>query len=228
MSVIHSRMPLATVPISRLQNGQTGYSDVLAVPAANAATLADYIDGLGTYGAPLNPSGDHGHDHSGGYFGRAMFVSVASMTLNAPQGTTGVIYPEKYYYLLLPLGAGGTTSQTDGVAVPLWVPNCDRNGAYANLAIRIRANVVATTLTASDTLQVIAKLNDASYTFSVSSPNTTGTRYLASASTSQLIPSIPGAVNNLHCNAKVVRASGGSSRGCTINIEEVELGVYQT
>jgi len=229
MSVVHSRMPLATVPISRLQNGQTGYSDVLAVPAANAATLADHIDGLGTYGMPVNPSGEHGHDHSGGLFGRPMFVSVASMTLHGAQGTTGVVYPAKFYQLWIENAPGGTTTVDDGPTVPIWVPGCDPIvGAYVRLAVRLRVNLVLTGLQSTDTLEVVAKINDDSYTFTLTNPHTTGVQIFASASTAQLVGTLPGATNNIMISAKAIRVAGGASRACTINVEEVEFGVYQT
>jgi len=229
MSVLHSRMPLATVPISRLQNGQTGYSDVLAVPAANAATLADHIDGLGTYGMPINPSGEYGHDHSGGLFGRPMFVSVASTTLNPDVFVTGVRQPAKFYFLSTESAAGGITTAVDGQPVPIWVPGCDPiAGAYVRLAIRFTARLASTTLTSSDTVEVIAKINDDSYTFTLTNPHITGVRNFASASTTQLIGTVPGAINNVSFRTRVVRVAGGSSRGCVIYFQEMELGVYQT
>lgn len=229
MSVVHGRMPLATVPQARLQNGQVGYSDVLAVPAANAATLADYVDGLGTYGSPLNPSGEPGHDHSGGMFGRPMFITVGSTTLHGAQGGTGVVYPAKFYQLYIDNGPGGTTTVDDGPYVPCWIPGCDLiSGAYVRLGVRFRINITATGLDAADSLEVIAKINDDQYAFTVSSPNTTGVRYLGSASTAQTVGTEPGATNNVSLSAKVVRVAGGANRGCIINVHEIEYGVFST
>jgi hypothetical protein len=229
MSVVHSRMPLATLPQARLQNGQVGYSDVLTVPAANAATLADFVDGLGTYGMPLNPSNEPGHDHSGGMFGRPLFITVVSSTLSAGQGGTGVVYPAKYYVLSVDNAAGGVTTLTNGDPIPCWIPGCDPiSGAYARMGVRLRIDVLATTLLATDTLEVIVKLNDDQYAFTVSSPNTTGVRYIGSASAAQTIGSHPGATNVYSISAKATRVAGGSARACIINVHEIEFGVFST
>lgn len=229
MSVVHSRMPLATLPQARIQNGQVGYNDVLAVPAANAATLADFVDGLGTYGMPLNPSNEAGHDHSGGVFGRPMFITVGSSCLSSGQGVTGVVYPAKYYYLSEFNAAGGVTTVINGDPIPCWIPGCDLiSGAYAKLGVRLRIAIVGTTLSASDTLEVIVKINDGSYAFSVSNPHITGIRYIGSASAAQTIATEPGATNTYSVSARVARVAGGSARACTINVHEIEFGVFST
>lgn len=229
MSIVHSRMPLSVPPVSRLQNGQTGYSEVLTTPAANAATLADYVDGLGGYGAMLNPSSEYGHDHSGGFFGRPMFVTVASATMHGAQGEIGVIYPAKFYQIYIENSAGGTQTVDTEPPIPVWVPNCDLvDGAYRQLAVRLRINITNTGLDASDTLQIIVHLAQYNYAFTVSSPNVTGERYIGTASSSQLVGTVPGAVNNVYLEGKVDRVAGGASRGCIINVHEIEFGVYST
>jgi len=229
MSTVHSRMPLAVTPYTRLQNGKAGYSEVLTVPAANTATMADHVNGLGTYGAPLNPSGDVGHDHSGGYFGRPMFISVVSTTLNPNITTTGVVQPAKFYLLGAENSAGGTSTLLNGQPVPVWIPPCDpKSGAYVQMAVRFTARVWTTTLVSSDTVSIIVKVNDDSHTFSLSNPHVTGVRTFASSSSSELIATDPGAVNNVSFSTNVVRAAGGSSRGFGLYLEEIEFGVFST
>ena len=229
MSTIHSRIPPSPLRPARAKNGQPGYSDLLLTPAANAATMADYVDGLGDYGMPPNPSGDYGHDHSGGYFGKPIFRSLFTSTLHGAQGETGVVYPKKHYQLYIENKAGGVTNTEIGPSIPLWIPNCPMiDGAYVSLGVRMRISIVSTTLTASDTLQIIVNLSQNSYTFAVSSPNTTGERYIGSASASETVNTVPGATNEAFLTGKAIRASGGSLRGCVINVHELELGVYST
>ena len=230
MSTVHSRWPVYPVPYTRAQNGQVGYSELLVTPAANAATLADHIDGLGSYGAPLNPSSEPGHDHSGGHFGRPLFCSVASLSLDGPQGTTGVVNPQRFRFITLENAAGGTTTNTTMVSPTfIWVPNCDpADGAYVNLGISARIDLTATTLTASDVLTVYLKVGEDEQGFTITGPNSTGVKNLASSSTSERVSVRVGQVNLVEVRASVVRAAGGSSRGCKLDFNELELGVYST
>jgi len=230
MSTIHSRLPLYPVPYIRAKNGQPGYSELLTTPAANAATLADWVDGLGTYGGPLNPSSEPGHDHSGGHFGKPLFCTVASLSLDGPQGTTGVLYPQRFRSITIEDDAGGTTTNETMVSPTfIWVPPCDAtDGAYVNLGISARVDLTTTTLTASDVLTVFFKVGEDEQGFVVSGPNTTGVKNLASSSTSERVSVRVGAVNLVEVRASVVRAAGGSSRGCKLDINELELGVYST
>jgi len=230
MSKIHARLPMFPVTYTRAQNGQPGYSDLLAVPAANTATMADHVDGLGTYGAPLNPSSEPGHDHSGGHFGKPLFATVASLSMHGPQGTTGVLYPARFRTLLIDNAAGGVTTKVYLRARHfLWVPNCDSIvGAYANLGVIARINLSATTLGASDTLTLYIEVDGDEQSFSVSNPNVAGIKILSSASLAQCVSPILGTVNRVAVRATVVRAAGGASRGCNLEIHELEFGVYQT
>lgn len=231
MSTVHSRFPLYPVPYTRAQNGQPGYSEILTTPAANAATLADYVDGLGTYGGPLNPSSEPGHDHSGGHFGKPLFLTVASLSLDGPQTHgTGVIYPQRFRSITIENAAGGTTISAAMVSPTfIWIPPCDAtDGAYVNLGISARVDLATTTLTASDVLTVYFKVGEDEQGFVVSGPNSTGVKNLASSSTSERVSVRVGAVNLVEVRATVVRAAGGSSRGCKLDINELELGVYST
>jgi hypothetical protein len=230
MSTTHSRWPLYPVPYARAKNGQPGYNDLLASPAANASTLADWVDGLGAYGAPLNPSSEPGHDHSGGHFGKPLFCTVASLSLDGPQGTTGVIYPQRFRSITLEDGAGGTTTNATMVSPTfIWVPPCDpSDGAYVNLGISARVDLTTTTLTASDVLTVYFKVGEDEQGFTITGPNSTGVKNLASSSTSERVSVRVGQVNLVEIRATVVRAAGGSSRGCRLDFDELELGVYST
>ena len=231
MSVTFRPWPLYPVPYTRVQNGRPGYSDVLSVSAGDAATLADYVDGLGTYGGPLNPSSEPGHDHSGGHFGKPLFLTVASLSLDGPQTHgTGVIYPQRFRSITIENAAGGVTTSAAMVSPTfIWVPPCDAtDGAYVNLGISARVDLTTTTLTASDVLTVYFKVGEDEQGFVVSGPNSTGVKNLASSSTSERVSVRVGAVNLIEVRATVVRAAGGSSRGCKLDINELELGVYST
>lgn len=231
MSVTFRPWPLYPVPYTRVQNGQTGYNDVLSTAAGDAATLADWVDGLGGYGAPLNPSSEPGHDHSGGHFGKPLFCTVASLNLDGPQTHgTGVLYPQRFRFINIENAAGGTTTNAAMVSPTfIWVPPCDAtDGAYINLGISARVDLTTTTLTASDVLTAYFKVGDDEQGFVVSGPNSTGVKNLASSNTSERVSVRVGAVNRVEVRATVVRAAGGSSRGCKLDINELELGVYST
>lgn len=231
MSVTYRPWPLYPVPHTRVQNGQPGYNDVLSIAAGDAASLADWVDGLGTYGAPLNPSSEPGHDHSGGHFGKPLFLTVASLSLDGPQTHgTGVIYPQRFRSITIENAAGGVTNSAAMVSPTfIWVPPCDTtDGAYANLGISARVDLVSTTLSASDTLRVYFKVGDDEQSFIISGPNTTGVKKLTSSTTSERVSVKVGAVNLVEVRANVVRAAGGSVRGCRLDINELELGVYST
>ena len=231
MSTVHSRWPLYPVPYTRAQNGQVGYSELLVTAAANAATLADHIDGLGGYGAPLNPSSEAGHDHSGGHFGKPLFCTVASLSLDGPQiHDTGVIYPQRFRFISIENAAGGITTNATMVSPTfIWVPPCDpSDGAYVNLGISARVELTTTTLTASDVLTVYFKVGEDEQGFVMSGPNVTGIKNLSSSSTSERVSVRVGQVNLVEIRATVARAAGGSSRGCKLDFNELELGVYST
>jgi len=230
MSVTYRLWPPYPVPYTRAQNGQVGYSEILSNAAGDAATIADWVDGLGLYNAPLNPSSEPGHDHSGGHFGKPLFLTVASLSLDGPQGTTGVVYPQRFRFITLEDDAGGTTTNAAMLGQTfIWVPPCDlTTGAYANLGISARVELTATTLDASDVLTVYFKVGEDEQAFVVTGPNTTGVKKLASSSTSERVSARVGAVNLVEIRAKVERAAGGSSRGCRLDINELELGVYST
>lgn len=218
------------VAYTRAQNGQPGYSDLLAVPAANAATMADHVNGLGTYGAPLNPSSEPGHDHSGGHFGKPLFASVASLYMHGPQGTSGVLYPARYNEMTFFNQPGGVTSK-NYLRSPkyIWIPNCDSiSGAYSNLGVVVRANLASTTLGASDTLTLYIEIDGDEHGFLVPNQNIPGVKILSSASLAQCVSPILGTVNRVAVRATVVRAAGGASRGCNLEIYELEFGVFST
>jgi hypothetical protein len=230
MSVTYRLWPPYPVPYTRAQNGQIGYSEIVSNAAGDAATIADYVNGLGIYNAPLNPSSEPGHDHSGGHFGKPLFCTVASLSLDGPQGTTGVIYPQRFRSITLEDGAGGTTTNATMVSPTfIWVPPCDpSDGAYVNLGISARVDLTTTTLTASDVLTVYFKVGEDEQGFTITGPNSTGVKNLASSSTSERVSVRVGAVNLVEIRASVVRAAGGSSRGCRLDFDELELGVYST
>jgi len=191
--------------------------------------MADYVDGLGVYGAPLNPSNEPGHDHSGGYFGKPIFSTVGSTTLHGAQGETGVIYPAKFYQIYVENAPGGSTTIDTEPSFPVWIPNCDlADGAYALVGVRLRVNMIATGLGASDTLDLTVHIAKNEYTFSVASPNTTGVQYIGSSSAAERVATVPGAVNNVYLSATATRAAGGAVRGCILNIYEIEFGVFST
>lgn len=230
MSTIHARWPTNPIAYTRCRNGETAFSDVLAVPAANNATMRAWVDGVNGYGSPLNPSGEYGHDHSGGHFGRPIFTSIATLSLHGPQGNTKVYYPERFSIYQAFNEAGGITSTREFSPTAIWVPPCDPAvGAYTKLGISARINLVATTLTASDSITVGIRLgNGPKISFQISPVNATGMRlYQTPSLADRISPARVGASNLVTIDVTVIRAAGGASRGCRLDFHELEFGVYQ-
>lgn len=230
MSTIHARWPTNPTSYKRCRNGEVAYSDVMAVPAANAATINAWVNGINGYGSPLNPSGEYGHDHSGGHFGRPIWRSVASLSLHGPQGDPDLYYPERFSFYQVPNEAGGVVSTAEFSPTAIWVPPCDPvSGAYAKLGITARFNIVSTNLSASDSIQMGFTLGDgARVSTNLSNPNLSGIRSFQTPSLSDRIaPGRVGASNLVTIDMVVTRAAGGVSRGCRVDVHEIEFGVYQ-
>lgn len=243
MTILTAPWPAVTLPLNMLQNEQIGYSDIPAVYAATLASLYGHIVGGETVGgtanpAPLNPSGDYGHDHSGGDFGAPLFRTVATCAAGRgnPSGGAGLITGYTASAMSLGADVDSTTTTSDVWAIPMWVPPCDPlNGAYLSLGVAIRVRLHQTSLLAGDTLtlEVWARNADDDQTaddaisFAVSSPQTTGLKQVTTSGTSTRLRLKQGAVNVLAVRAKVVRTTGGSSRSAVLWSEQAEIGIYE-
>lgn len=238
MTIVTSRWPPIALPIKAGQNLEPAYSELIAVHAGNLATLYGHINGGETVGgepnaAPRNPSGDFGHDHSGGDFGRPFFRSVCTVTCDNGNvsGGTAIAEGGAAVYLTIANGADSEETISNTHEIPFWCPPCDPvSGAYLDLGLYARVQLRTTALLAGDTLtlRVWVQTSDDTpqvTTYTLSAPNSTGTKDVSSGSTTRL-RCAPGRVNLLHLQAAVDRTTGGSSRGAQLYVRELELGVY--
>lgn len=236
MAILTARWPPYPLPFQRGQNCQPGMSELLAQSSANLATLYGHINGGATVGgtpnpAPINPSGDYGHDHSGGDFGRPFFRSVLAVTMDGTSAVAGVMARGAGNYLTLPEDEDSRVTSSGLHEIPCLVPPCDPvHGAYVRLGISLRVRLQSTALIAGDalTLRVWSQWSGEEpqkVTLEVPAPQTTGDKQIEGGEEMR-IRVLPGAVNVLHVQAKVARTTGGSARGAQIYVRELELGVY--
>jgi hypothetical protein len=238
MSTLVGPWPPTQLPIDRAKHGEPMLSDVVRVPGANVSAYHAHTMGLDTVGTsaaqtPINGFGSRGHDHSGGDFGRPLFRSIYAATLDpGGQVSANIVATNRVGRVVLN-GDPGTTPK-EQITHPLfvWVPPCPAGGAYDNCGVHIVAEVVSTTLTASDEMTVRLRNLFPGYqravSFSVSSPNSTGEKLFESRSNSERLELIPGALQAIRLEAEVALDGGGSNRGVTIDFYEIEIGVYES
>lgn len=163
MTIVSNRWP--PMPLSRkaTQSEAPGLADIPQALAGNSATLKGHIAGGAAVvdvgnPAPVNPSGDLGHDHSGGSYGRAQYKSIATIsfddssfwnnskwTSDADADRIGNAQYATGNDYIRPLrlepesGQPGDTTYTTGKGeFQIWVPPCDlKRGAYLNCSFSV-------------------------------------------------------------------------------------------
>ena len=242
MTIITARWPPTPVPYARGQNEEAGLAELLMQTAANTASIVGHTVGGqrlvdADNPAPINPSGDFGHDHSGGEFGRPLFRSVASISFAPVVSSTYLAGPARSVRLHVTDMAGSATNQSNAPQVLVWVPPCDAKvGAYVWLGVAAALNLEATALVSGDAIEFVvrsrhprlAALEGAERRLTVSSPTSTGSKVVTSSTSADRLRVVPGAMNPIELLARVVRTSGGSNRGCRLRVDELELGVHST
>jgi hypothetical protein len=238
MTIVTSRWLPLPLPYARGQNAEPGLSELITQSAANLATHEGHIRGGATVGgvensAPLNPSGDYGHDHSGGEFGRPFFRSICTATggNGATYNNTQIVngFPN---YLTLDDEAGGVTTVGRNHDVYVAVPPCDpAKGAYRSLGLFVAVHLQVTALLSGDTLSLDVWVDNGDGppagvpNFVLTAADTVGVKTVSSGASTRITVR-PGAINRLRIRPKVVRAAGGSARGARLVVNEAELGVY--
>jgi len=233
--------PARPLALDAGQNAQPAVAEIASGLASNNALLAGHVVGGESVGdgpnlSPINPMGERGHDHSGGIFGRARFISVASLTFGRFDGE-GVVSTQ--------LGAqppsvafttgsepGGTTDKIRlSAPIPIWIPPCDsRLGAYLDVAVIGTVWNEVTTLTGSDsgTIEVITDFGDGgnrTVEFLWPAPSIPGVYTFQSGN---LLRVRPGKFNPLNIVYTVTRGAGGVARGISGGVLELELGVFES
>ena len=247
MTIIASHWPPTAVRMQRTQSCQAGLADIPAQLGANAATMAGHATGGAVVAdvsnpAPVNPSGDRGHDHSGGYFGRPLFRSVASLCLDTHTAYSSNVLGQTdttAYYLGVEAAGDGVTSWSDRhVIFDLWVPPCPPGGAYEDLGLFVTGTYALSGMLSGDTVTLEARnlhsairspANGAPLAFelTVDTPAAGGLKTLEGGS-GERVRVVPGALNAIKVGLKAARTTGGGSRSCGFTLRDVEMGVYET
>lgn len=248
MTDVTQRFPPQPVPFAKAQNLKPGIAEIVQQSAGMLATLEGHSQGAALIGGasnpvPLNPSGDRGHDHSGGEFGRPLFRTVATMTFddgrtfNSSAMEPGYRAPGAIY---VPDAADGLTNASRRIARHIWVPPCDPvEGAYVSLGVAVA--LYGSGLTHLDvssvpivgdvaTLRVWRAVAGAFVVaeLDVTSPAVAGQKYVASSGVSTRLQMRPGAWNEIVFELELARTTGGSTRGMDAWLLEAELGVYES
>lgn len=186
--------------------------------------------------APLNPSGDYGHDHSGGEYGRAIFRSIATLDFGGGAYGSNMLVGPRAYAVEHEAVAASVPTLVGGGTFRIWVPPCDPAigvGAYAALASLSLVEIVSTALRAADVvtlqlLQVTPRAPSAEVSIELDGdPSSTG--YLQGTSDAgELLPTLPGAFNTIQWRILVDREGAGSPRGALFRLDDLELGVFST
>lgn len=161
MTIVTNKWPPMALGKQATQNEEIGFADLPQTIAGNAATMKGHVAGGSVVvdapnPAPLNPSGDYGHDHSGGSMGRPFYKSIATISFDDLgvynqskwSGSSGDTAPDllniaadansnnfnQPLRLEPEAGQPGETTYTEGKGeFQIWVPPCDlQRGAYLN------------------------------------------------------------------------------------------------
>ncbi len=243
MSLMRGSFPPLPFPMKLLSSQQPATADIALRLGANTNIQAGHIDGGDQLAgeqnpAPKNPSGDYGHDHSGGNFGVPQFRTVAALPLASvfDSSGTGMLASPAAVRTEHDNAGASIATRVGNTPLHLWCPPCDPQrdvGAYAVLSVSARVEVEATSLISGDvvTLVVVQSTPEGPTTeveVPVADGDVTATGWLRMTSNLRevAVPMAVGRMNTLSIATKVARTGSGSSRGVTLRVDSVELGVY--
>ncbi len=249
MTKYASGWPPLVLPHTATQPGALAGSDLIRAFAGGACTLLTHTLGKKQddeeVRAPLNPSGELGHDHSGGYFGAPLYRSIASWHFN-----TGEHYDSNsnghVHYIKLLTSSGNASTDTEGSpwSITFWCPPCPTGeaapGAYVDPGVVLVLDYDHTTGTndmkSDDTVEIIFRPRGRHYnehgtvdalTLSVSSPATSEEKVLESGAGTRLTRVVPGAFNTFDIYARAERsATAGDARQGEFKLLYLDIGVY--
>lgn len=254
---LQSQWPPGALRKTIAQNEQPLLAEIATVLAGNAAAVvghtvggADLQEGDPNH-APRNPSGDVGHDHSGGEFGRPLFRSVASFHLDDDQTLSVHVAGQTTTFILDTPTAGADADNSTEDRRPIlyaWVPPCAGAGAYVDLGLNVvgdySASQGATAMQAGDVVKVrftqlhrallavaptdAAGLIAAELTLASPQTSSAGKRMTSTATTSTRLRVVPGSINPIAMSITASRDATAGNRYPWLMLREVELGVYDT
>jgi hypothetical protein len=241
MSLMRGSFPPLPFPMTKLSSQQPATADIALRLGSNTNMQAGHVDGGQQLAseqnpAPRNPSGDYGHDHSGGQFGKPLFRSVAVLPL-VPNYDASNFLPGPAAVRHEHGNAGASiATRVGGTPLQVWCPPCDPQrdvGAYAVLSVSARIEVETTALISGDTLKLVViqatpggPITEVEVPVADGSLTSTGYLRMTSDIRDVAVPMAVGRMNTLSISTKLTRTGSGSSRGATFRIDAVELGVY--
>lgn len=239
MSTITGPWPPSQLPTERAKHGEPLLADVVRVPAANVALYEAHTMGKDTVGTtpsttPLNGAGTRGHDHSGGEFGRPLFRSIYTTSLDDGGNVSSNIVSsgERPGRVIISGDAGDDVVAQMNQPLFVWVPPCPAGGAYDNVAVYCVIKHDSTSLDAADDLKIRLRNEFPGYqrscVFDLSETSTSAQRVGTSGQTERL-ELLPGIVNPVRVEYELdLAASPSGSRSATIDILQIEIGVYES
>jgi len=254
-----SDWPVPILKLSRVQNGSAAVSEVIAHTAGGTLTMIQHINGEAGLAnevirSPRNPSGEFGHDHSGGYFGRGLFRSVASVCFDnfSHLDPTHVLGNGQSLEIVTPQdGDSTTTDSLSGIDVNIWIPPCPQGadganrGAYIDLGVVVHGSYDhdggTAGMLAGDVVDIVIVPRHYAYdgendsngvsieclSLPVGTPEATQDEVLTSGPSTRLDWVRPGAFNPLRILLRATRTTGGGERLAQFRLDGVEFGVYE-
>lgn len=234
--------PPAHLEVSQCYNNADALADIISTLAGNAAALKGYIDGGDKIDddtpntAPLSPGQSlPGHDHSGGLYGRPLFISLANISLDDFQSYASTYISNAAVSNTCTLGA--TANQIKAVTLgtfPVWIPGCDpgQYGAYQNLAVAVRCQgTTATNIDSGDVLSVKITNQTADGSRAVvtkTQPTATNFGLYSTSTQSTRLRTVPGRPNLLSVSVEFDTSVVAATRVLVVDVLEIELGVFST
>lgn len=241
MALAQGGFPPLPFPMAQLSSLEPATTDIALRLSANTNTQAGHVAGgqqlAGEQNpAPRNPSGDYGHDHSGGHFGRPLFRSVATIALGADFDSGFLSGPAAVRHDHENAGAGVAT-RVGGTPVQVWCPPCDPQrdvGAYAVLSVSARIEIEGTpSMISGDAVKLIViqatpggPVTEVEVPIADGDVTAAGWLRMTSNLRAVAVPMAVGRLNTLAIATKIERTGSGSSRGATLRVDSIELGVY--
>lgn len=252
-----SIFPIEPTPLGNdlIKNNELARAEIVRNLSGTAAWVVGYVIGGEDVDTdtpnPVRPSPMHGlrgHTHSGGADGKALFRSVASITLEDHETHSANLETQigTHNIALWTVRADGTPVAAPGFdmgtgagefvpmgpELPIFVPGCDpRNGAYRELGWRLHLDVRTTTNVAAGddlTVRLTNKTTGATASDTLTGINSLTFTAAVTADASNKLSVLPGRWNLLQLSGEFVADATAGVRTLQIAVCALELGVYET
>lgn len=234
--------------LDKTRSSVDAVADVPRILSADIASMVGHTDGGSALDAttpnpaPPNPgTGEKGHDHSGGYYGRPLYRTTLSLTCDLgsqdPTRNLTTNGDEGFVHIQQVAPSEERAAYPYGGPVIAWMPGCDLvEGAYSLQALTCRAVVTdPTNVQSLDGVEIrIRNLHPSMAGTATAFPLptlTAGTKLVISDSDDgPWVPIVPGVLNPLEVEVRYVASSNGAGppivyRAIKVRLFEFNLGV---